>query len=204
MKPSLGLPSATRAGFRLVGVRLFRFWPADSRSVLRGSGLRGSVLRGSRLASLRLRNSWLLDLRLRGSRLVSSLLLGLRLVGIGCIAPPASTLQVQRGDTTLLQAEMRIARTAAERQQGLIGMQLEEGEALVIEFPIEDEVCILNRNVNFPIDAIFVSDAQSVVTVETFAANEPEAKCHYARWVIELPVGQANQIRPNDQVYFSF
>lgn len=82
-----------------------------------------------------------------------------------------------------------VATTATERMTGLRGVDsLADDEGLWMEFPVEDELCIVNSGVSFAIDAVFVR-SERVVAVETFAADEPDARCFIASEVLEVNAG---------------
>lgn len=130
---------------------------------------------------------------------------GALLSAYGC-APGGSTLRA-----TLVSPEggiraafyVTIARTEAARRRGLRDsppLQMDEG--LLLEFPVQDEVCISNTGVESDIDAVFINDERRVTRViSPVAANDPGPFCvEGTRSVLEVAVGAASEIEPGDQL----
>jgi len=96
-----------------------------------------------------------------------------------------------------------VAETAADRMRGLRGAaSLEAGEGLLLAFPIEGEVCIVNDGVSFPLDVVYVDTAGLVVAVERdVAAGDATPRCHpRVRSVLEVSAGAAASVVLGDQV----
>jgi uncharacterized membrane protein (UPF0127 family) len=82
-------------------------------------------------------------------------------------------------DELRLRAYVDVARTAEERRDGLVGREgLAPSEGLLLEFPVEGEVCIQNGLVSFAVDAVFVDANDHVVAVEALPAGDPWVWCH--------------------------
>jgi uncharacterized membrane protein (UPF0127 family) len=84
--------------------------------------------------------------------------------------------------------------TAEERRRGLAGAPpLGPGEGLLLHFPTEGEVCIVNGGVDFPIDALYADRDGFVVAVETgIPAGDDDPRCHPdTERVLEVAAGQA-------------
>ncbi len=113
---------------------------------------------------------------------------------VSCSSPEA---EVQLLDTDgVVVAEFfvdAIADTAEERMRGLSGRdKLGGAEALLIEAPVVDEICISNRDVGFGIVAIWAAERDAsglapVITIEPFSAMQEEIRCHPgAKYVLEV------------------
>ncbi|MCA9609483.1 MAG: DUF192 domain-containing protein [Myxococcales bacterium] len=86
----------------------------------------------------------------------------------------------------------RVAETEAERMTGLRGAApLGPDEALLLPFPVEDELCIVNDGVSFPIDVAWADATGAVIAIErAFPANDGTPRCHGpARDVLETAAG---------------
>lgn len=117
----------------------------------------------------------------------------LLVLAFGCTSDPRVVVVAPDG-TERARYHVEVASTAAERMQGLRGMEsLAANEGLWIQFPTEDELCIVNSGVPFAIDAVFVR-SERVVAVETFAAEEPTPRCFIASEVLELNADSPVQI----------
>ena len=106
---------------------------------------------------------------------------------------------------TVLVACGEVARSEADRIKGLSGREsLAEGDALVLESPVEDTFCITNEPVVFPIDAVFVSESGQVVAIErAIPAGESGYRCHDGvRRVVELAADVASGVEPLDLAHF--
>ena len=87
-----------------------------------------------------------------------------------------------------------VAQTGAERAAGLSTRPpLGDGEGLVLDFPLEGEVCLVNGGVPYAVDGIHVAEDGRVVGVTCgMPADDPTAHCvQDTRWVLEVasPVG---------------
>lgn len=115
------------------------------------------------------------------------------MVLVGCATDPQVVVRTPEGELRA-RYHVEIARTAVERMTGLRGTEaLADDEGLWIEFPVEDELCIVNSGVAFNIDAIWVRSGR-VVAVETFAADDPDARCFIGSEVLEVAAGSPVQI----------
>lgn len=128
------------------------------------------------------------------------------------IAPPPpdagqTTIRIERSTSgqILLEAHhVELAVTAEERRQGLRGhLPLATGEALVLIFPRELEVCVVNNGVQFAIDAVFAAEDGKILAIEhDIPAADGSARCHQGvRWVVETAAGQAEFVRPGDRLF---
>lgn len=116
------------------------------------------------------------------------------LVGLGAVGlwyqslPPTVTL----GDATFA---MRVARTASERQQGLSGTsQIAADEALVFDFLAEDRWGIWMKDMNYPIDIVWLDGDKNVIHIVKDAQPSSYPTVTYrpaepAKYVIELKAG---------------
>lgn len=96
-----------------------------------------------------------------------------------------------------------VAESAADRMRGLRGAApLEVGEALLLRFPIEGEVCIVNDGVSFPLDVLYADTDGLVVAVERdVAAGDATPRCHLrVRSVLEVAAGGAETVAVGDRV----
>ncbi|HJK91532.1 MAG TPA: DUF192 domain-containing protein [Polyangiaceae bacterium LLY-WYZ-15_(1-7)] len=121
-------------------------------------------------------------------------------LGVACGEDPRAVVEGPDGARRLL-VHVQVARTAAERVQGLRGAEsLAEDAGLWIAFPGEDEVCIVNEGVGFPIDALFVRADAVVEAVEAaIPAGDATPRCHRAEAVLEVAAGVAAAVRPGDR-----
>lgn len=93
-------------------------------------------------------------------------------------------------------------RTAAERERGLMGRDpLEPGEGLLLEWPVETELCFFNRGVGFAIDMVFADSMGAIVAVERgVPAGDETLRCHVAMRVLELAAFEADRFQPGDRL----
>lgn len=69
--------------------------------------------------------------------------------------------------------------TPDERARGLVGhAPLGPDEAMLLDYPVVDQACITNAEVDFPITAIFVAASGDIVGVEPLAAHDARIPCH--------------------------
>ena len=116
---------------------------------------------------------------------------------MACGCPDGRTVEI--GEETAICAE--VADTEAERSAGLRGRDpLGPGEGLLLEFSVEDEICIVNDGVGFSIDAAFADAEGTVVAVErAIPAGDPTPRCHApTRRVVETAAGELDAIRTGD------
>jgi len=71
------------------------------------------------------------------------------------------------------------ATTPDARAQGLVGhAALGPSDAMVLEYPVVDQACITNAQVDFAITAIFVDANGTIVAVDSLAAHDALIPCH--------------------------
>jgi uncharacterized membrane protein (UPF0127 family) len=112
-------------------------------------------------------------------------------------------LEIRRGDATLVTLCATRTRTEAELRSGLVGRPpLAPDEALVLVFPVEDELCITNAEVGFAIDAAFVDADGLVVAIErAVPAHDERSLCHGpTAEVVEASRGALDAVAPGDLV----
>lgn len=93
--------------------------------------------------------------------------------------------------------------TAAGRRVGLRDVAvLPDDRGLLLVFPVEDEVCIVNDGVGYPIDVIHASTDGEVVAIErAIPAGDATARCHPAtRQVLEVGAGVAARVMLGDRL----
>ena len=68
---------------------------------------------------------------------------------------------------------------------------LAPGEGLLLPFPVEDEICIVNDGVSFALDVAYADAAGQVIAIERrLPANDGTPRCHGpARDVLETAAG---------------
>lgn len=118
----------------------------------------------------------------------------------GCGPDPARVL-IARGDVRLWEGEVEVARSEADRRRGLADHAgLGPGQGLVLEAPVEDELCVTNAPVSFAIDAAFADGEGSIVAVErAVPAGDGSPRCHRrARWILETAAGELEPVREGD------
>jgi uncharacterized membrane protein (UPF0127 family) len=131
---------------------------------------------------------------------------GATLLLTGCGCPDSDVRVTGTGSTTRLDVCAERARTADERRQGLRGREpLPEGRGLLLEFPVEDEVCIFNEGVDFAIDAVYADATGRVVAVERrIPAGDGSSRCHRpVQYILELRAGVARDVREGDRLQAS-
>lgn len=122
--------------------------------------------------------------------------LGLAL--IGCACPGGRAVEIGA-----LAFCAEVASTEAERAQGLRGRDpLGPGEALLLEFSVEDEICIVNDGVSFAIDAAYADADGVVVALErAIAAGDPTPRCHArTQRVLETAAGELEAAEVGDRL----
>lgn len=108
-------------------------------------------------------------------------------------------VDVQRGDTVVLSVSVTIASSEADRARGLRGSRLEAGQGLLIELPRELDACVVNSGVEQSLDALVISEAGRVTAIErSIPAGDATARCHRARWILEVESPSASAVQPGD------
>jgi len=114
----------------------------------------------------------------------------------GC-ADDVVSIRASDGSVALRASLIGRAETAAERMEGLRARTLEPGEGLLIAFPVEDELCIVNRGVEQAIDAVFIDASANVSAVErAIAAGDGTVRCATGQWILEVLAGEAAAVEP--------
>lgn len=114
-----------------------------------------------------------------------------------CDGPPCDGATVSvRWEGGALDVCAAVARTAAERAAGLTARPaLGDGEGLVLDFPTEGEVCLVNGGVPYAVDGVHVAGDGRVTGVTCgMPPGDETPRCHGGtRWVLELasPAGCA-------------
>ena len=138
--------------------------------------------------------------------------LGLRLlalalfaIGLGCAASVSLVARVE-GPTGEFRLEVRVeeALTEEERVLGLSEHEsLAPGTGLLLRFPVEDELCIQNADVRFPIDAVFIDAGGVVRAIELhIAAGDASLRCHpETRDILEVGAGVASEVEVGDALF---
>lgn len=106
------------------------------------------------------------------------------------------------GAETTLSVCAERARTEDERARGLMGRDpLAPGEGLLLEWPVETELCLFNRGVDFAIDMVFADAAGTVVAIERGVSPGDETlRCHVAMRVLETAAFEADGFGPGDRL----
>lgn len=69
------------------------------------------------------------------------------------------------------------------------------GEGLLLRFPVEGEVCLVNDGVATPVDAVFFDQRGVVTALMRLPAHDGTARCAGpARDVLELPGGASERV----------
>jgi uncharacterized membrane protein (UPF0127 family) len=97
--------------------------------------------------------------------------------------------------------------TVEEQAKGLgqrAGLPRDRG--MIFIYPAEQRLCFWMKDMQFPIDMIWVSTDKRVAAVEADVAPDtyPRAYCHTGRYVIELNAGEADraQLQAGQQLHF--
>ncbi len=118
-----------------------------------------------------------------------------------------ASVTVSRDGAELLHVCVDRAVTEDERRTGLAAYdELAAEEGLLIELPVEGEVCISAEQVGFPFDVVFI-DGKGTVSgvVLEMPAFDAAIRCHdKARWVLELARGAAAPVVSGDVVEMTF
>lgn len=91
-----------------------------------------------------------------------------------------------------------VSDTPKERERGLSGRErLSENEGMLFEFTNEDEYCFWMKDMNFPIDIIWVNSSQQVVDIEENVSPDsyPDTFCPDApaKYALEINSGKVNE-----------
>lgn len=116
--------------------------------------------------------------------------ISLALLASACGCP---TAEVELGATFCVE----VARTEAERARGLRGSPpLAPDEGLLLAFPVEDEICIVNDGVGFSLDVAYADASGEVVAIEReVPAEDGTPRCHApTRDVLEVPAGALRDV----------
>lgn len=98
-----------------------------------------------------------------------------------------------------------VADTEAARAQGLSGREaLEADEGLLLDFPIADEICIVNEGVSFPIDAIYIAPDDTVIAIApNLPAGDATPRCiTNTQRVLEVNAGVSSTVAIGDGFTF--
>ena len=123
-------------------------------------------------------------------------------------APPSETANVRiisPAGVDRLIVSAAVADDEDERRAGLRGVaSLPEGRGLLIVLPVEDDVCITNADVVFPIDAVFAAADGTIVAVErNIPSRDVRLRCHAStRRILEVNGGAASRVAAGDQLLF--
>lgn len=98
-----------------------------------------------------------------------------------------------------------VADTEAARAAGLTGRApLDDDEGLLLDFPVTDEICIVNEGVSFSIDAIYIGPDDRVSAVEReIPRGDPTPRCiDGTQRVLEVAAGVSQGIAPGSPFAF--
>jgi hypothetical protein len=113
-----------------------------------------------------------------------------------------------RNNSTALTAE--IARTAADRYQGLSGRNcLDVNQAMLFVFDIPDDYCFVMRDMQFAIDIIWLDEDKRIVTIKNNATpnsypSESFCPTTPAQYVLEVGKGLAESLQWQNGEQFVF
>lgn len=122
-----------------------------------------------------------------------TLALTLAALATACACPGGRTISLDDGTTICAE----VADTEAARRDGLRGRDpLAPDEGLLLAFSVEDELCIVNDGVAFPIDAAWANADGVVIAIERdVPAGDPTVRCHGpARYVLETAAGALDDL----------
>ncbi len=124
------------------------------------------------------------------------------LVGCGCDGEVEVQVLSDSGQERLTVCAA-LAQSASARKTGLRGSDgLANHQGLVLVFPAESEVCLVNQGVGFSIDAVLADEQGEVVGLErAIVADDPELRCHpQVLHVLEVAAGVARSVRLGDRL----
>ena len=109
--------------------------------------------------------------------------------------PSLETETVKIGNTTVAVA---VASTTASREQGLSGsVSLPEGRGMLFVFPQDGAWGFWMKDMNFPIDIIWIDAAGKVITIAASLSPATYPQVFYpaapSRYVLEVPAGFASR-----------
>ncbi len=118
-----------------------------------------------------------------------------------------AAIRIERRDGVFVAYTVEVARSDAERQQGLMGRQsLATTAGMLFDFGVEQPVAMWMRNTPLALDMLFIAADGVVIDViegavpQTDTLLSPRAP---ARWVVELGAGQvaARGISTGDRLH---
>lgn len=125
-------------------------------------------------------------------------------VALGCDVESSWLSVVSRdGEAARLRVRYELATSEQARRDGLqTRLPLEPDEGLLLEFPLEGEVCIHNSAVPYPIDVVFAgADDRVVRDVLPFAAFDTAAICVASvKRVLEVRAGVGAGVVQGDRL----
>jgi uncharacterized membrane protein (UPF0127 family) len=94
--------------------------------------------------------------------------------------------------------KVTVASTQTAREQGLSGKsELDADHALLMVFPSEDQWGIWMKNMNFPIDIVWMNKGKKVVYIQKNAPFDNQTTIYKpeksALYVVELPAGTTSK-----------
>ena len=98
-----------------------------------------------------------------------------------------------------------LALTEEERRRGLMGHPpLAPGEGMYFDFRVEQEICIFNGGVTFPIDVLYADADGEIVAIEReVPAGDETPRCHPSTMqVLEVGAGELAAFDPGDRLVF--
>lgn len=121
---------------------------------------------------------------------------------LGCGCPEGTSVRIARdGEALAFCAE--VAETEPELQRGLMDHPpLAPGEAMLFELPAEQEVCVHNRGVAFPIDVAYADSQGTIVAVEhDVPAFDETVRCHApVQALLEVAEGTLSDFGAGDRL----
>lgn len=102
---------------------------------------------------------------------------------------------------------IKVAETLPQRVQGLSGIQeLPLGAGLLFVFPTDDIHGIWMKDMNFPIDIVWINSEYVVVHIERNVSPDTYPRVfrpsEHARYVLEINGGNGEKIKIGDEVIF--
>jgi len=105
-------------------------------------------------------------------------LAALALLSLGACAAPEVDL-TDAGTVVHAYTSVSFADTPEARAHGLVGhAPLGPDEAMMLDYPVVDQACITNADVEFPITAIYIDSSGGIVAAESLAAHDARIPCH--------------------------
>lgn len=127
--------------------------------------------------------------------------LSLALFG-GCAGDALARIESPEGEQRLEVAIAHEARSAEERMRGLRGRSIADDEGLLIVFPSEGEVCIVNEGVDYAIDVVYANAEGTVISVQRdVPAGDATPRCRMpTSRVLEVRAGVAASVVSGDRL----